>query len=706
MANPTKDNSVFREVASKASIVKVISYYLGSTATIRKGTKYACRCPFHDDHNPSMQIDEQKGTFHCYVDDHKGDSIAFVEQYAKLKPIEALKKVCEICSLELPESIKGSTSYVPSVESKYPNELKALNDLAGYYELSLKSKKGEAAMKYLEKRGISPDIISHFRIGFAPEDNKKGIDSLRSLGNDVNTLQRAGILSNGTQLVDTYQNRIMFPIEDRFGHIVAFSGRRIDENQPGGKYINYRDTPLFRKSTVLYHYAEAKETASKDGYLYMVEGFMDAIAFVRAGINSVVATMGTALTEDHIKMISKLNVEVRLALDSDEPGQSSMERLLPTFRDSKIPYQVQRTFKGAKDADECLTKFGKDEFLKQVNSLYDPFLFLFGRFIRKKNDLKNSQAVLKFLNSARPYYLALDALTKEQDLRILEKNTELSIQSLKDVLEGKSTKQIESLSASEEQTPYKKQNSNTRYTKYPKKRDYENAFDPTKSTSGKYSDEDYVSMIKKEALEYCRKDNLLLPLMNPVRENKLMDNASTDYMKKLIELECELMIVLTQNRYACQLFQESQCTFLIPPFYAFYSRYLTSMYIRNPEMSSLKKADFNTIQESWSKEVLSSSDAEEESPFAMDDFEEEDPGETVQMPAEYKDFLSSIFASISCIIKSRFDPDNFKKALKDDLDLVRIYGFLKERQNKVWEDFDKISYIDLCQQIKNKGKKK
>lgn len=697
MANTTQSNSIFRIVASQASIVKVISYYLGSSAVIKKGNRYTCRCPFHDDHNPSLQIDEKKGTFHCYVDNHQGDSIAFVEQYAKLKPIDALKKVCEICNIPLPNELNKSETFVPTIESQYSKELKALSDLESYYELSLKSKKGEPGREYLKKRGIDDEVIAHFHIGFAPEDSKGTIDSLRNLGHEVNTLQKAGILSNSVSLKDAYENRIMFPIDDRFGHVVAFSGRQIDKSQPGGKYINYRETPLFRKSSVLYHYHQAKDTASKEGFLYLVEGFMDTIAFVRAGINSVVATMGTALTDEHIRMIQKLNVEVRLALDSDEPGQSSMERLLPLLQKSHLQYRIQRTFKKAKDADECLTKYGKEEFLKQVNSLYDPFLFLLGRYIRKGNSLEDSQSLLRFLQGARSYYQALDSLSKEQDLKILSSNSKLSIDSLKDILEGKNKNSSVSENQPQSQNTDIKKEYPYPYSK--RKRRIEPDFDPTKSTTGQYDDPKLVEKVQELALDYCKRKHILLPLLDKAK--KLNLTQGIDYMERLVKDEAQLIIVMCQSKIACQMFQDSQSTFLVPPFYEFYSQYLTSIYIQNPVKKSLEQEDYDWIISSLTKTEELTDNEVNDSPFDMEDFVVDSVESNLD--DDGRTLLIESIGYIRKIVKSLFDKDKFRSGIKQDIDNVRIYGYLKEKENIQWDDMVCISFINfICDIQKSK----
>ena len=174
--------NIFKEIAAKASILKVIEAELGANRIVKKGNSYVCLCPFHEDHSPSMNIDVRRNTFHCWVDDHKGDPIAFVEQYEHLSPMEALKKVCSICSIPLPQELSNRKEYVPTVEREYPEELKALKELSHFYQLTLSSALGEKGREYLASRKIPQEVIDHFGIGFAPEDPSEAIRSLRGLG--------------------------------------------------------------------------------------------------------------------------------------------------------------------------------------------------------------------------------------------------------------------------------------------------------------------------------------------------------------------------------------------------------------------------------------------------------------------------------------------------------------------------------------------
>ena len=209
-------------------------------------------------------------------------------------------------------------------------------------------------------------------------DNTRSIKVLRERFNcSVETLEKAGILANsGSGFYDRYRDRIMFPLENTKGDIVGFSGRIYKDSDKGeSKYVNSPETPIFQKSTILYNFRNAKDSVRKDGYLYVLEGFMDVIACYKAGINSAVALMGTALTEAHIALFKELGVEIRLCLDSDNAGQNAMYSTLKLFGKAKLKYKIVRKFTGAKDADEYLNAFGTDGLIDALNSLAEPIEF-------------------------------------------------------------------------------------------------------------------------------------------------------------------------------------------------------------------------------------------------------------------------------------------------------------------------------------------
>lgn len=359
------------EVHDKADIVKVTSAFL---KVIPKGNRFTAICPFHADTNPSLSINPEKNIFKCFVCGAGGDSINFVRRYTGVSFREAVERVAQIMGIPIPTSFGKQTAAAPKVTGAQM----ALDDLQKFYRMMLVSPQGQRALDYLHNRGMDDATIEKFGIGYAPADGTMAIRSLRDkMGRSVEDLEEAGILSKGSaQLRDRYTERIMFPIRDAFGHTVGFSGRKYLPDDPSdSKYINSPETSLFIKSKLLYNLDNAWEPARKAGYIYVLEGFMDAIAVTRAGIPAAVALMGTALTKEHIGLLQRLHVQVRLCLDSDAAGQLAERNNAPLLSQAGVPYRVVKPFTQGKDADEVLHNAGPEALVAALNNLLDALTF-------------------------------------------------------------------------------------------------------------------------------------------------------------------------------------------------------------------------------------------------------------------------------------------------------------------------------------------
>ncbi len=688
MSFQNDENNIFREVDQKADIVRVVSNFLGSNNVQKKGRIYVSLCPFHNDTNPSMQIDPNRNTFHCWACGSKGGSIAFVKKYKNIKPMEALKEVASICSIPLPDRI-SSNQYVSLIEQKFSKELKALNDAAKFYQLSLASKNGTDGREYLEKRGLPKEIIEHFGIGYAPSDPKMLVNALRSQGYDVSTLSRAGILSSSSELEDRYQDRIMFPIEDNSGHLVAFSGRILKKKDGVGKYVNYPETPLFKKAEILYHFSKAKEEARRKGYLYIVEGFMDVIAVCRAGCFAVCGTMGTALTEEHLKAIMDLGVEVRLCLDSDEPGQIGEERAAKELLRHAIPFRIVRKFTCGKDADEVLS-YGKEKggelLFSQLERLYDPFLFFLRRTLGERKMLTDAKEIQKFLVDHQMYFASLDAVSQEQDLNWLSKVCSLSKETLSKVLKNVSVKT--------EWEP-----------RYPAE---EARYQPIEDNNGKRPWRPYRRRQEPSYVINCTwSDNFMLPdiilQLNRMTKESMMGqgiNAS------LLANECSIVMVLTHAYSAFELLESAKIDFAFEPFH-----YLVNLigleYLSHPgKREPFHPADYESLKSKIIALKDSSKQAEEEDdPLGLFVDEEAEEKETANFQEDYRDFLLSFQEGMRRLPSDCYD----ENAHKQNLTLHPLYYNLnrlqaKKRISGVLSDEEEIEIITLMGKIrKNSG---
>ena len=425
-------NSVFQNVINNSSILDVVTHYLGAGSIKKQGKNYVCLCPFHDDKHPSMSLDIRRNIFHCWSCNEKGGVLEFIIKYKKLSKMDALKELASISNIQLPTDIKSNST--PSIKNKFPDEINALSDLSKFYQLMLASNYGSEARDYLKKRNLDEETIKHFEIGFAPSDNKKSIDALEKKYS-IPVLENAGILSSSNKMEDRLFNRITFPLKDTSGVIVAFSGRAIEKNDTA-KYINYSDTSLFTKGDLLFNYYDAKNHTKNSQFIYIVEGYMDAIAYYRANIKAVVATMGTALTSTQIKLIKNLGVEVRLSFDTDIPGQTNQIKIMNQLLSNNIKVNCVKPFTKYKDADEVFSNGGSKLLDELSKKLIDPFLYYLAFVLHGRKKIEDSDEINKFITNSKYYYSRLDKVNKLKDLEILSRITSLSNEQLEKLYFG------------------------------------------------------------------------------------------------------------------------------------------------------------------------------------------------------------------------------------------------------------------------------
>lgn len=352
------DDRVIEEIKNKANIVDVISRYIN---VIKKGNNHLAICPFHNDSNPSMNISESKQIYKCFSCGAGGNVFTFVSEYEKVGFLEAVKKVADIVGYDLSEY----EIETPKVDTKKEKLLKLVKDASEFYNYNLLNSDNDG-IKYLSQRGITIDVIDNFKLGYAPSDSSKTLRYLTKKGYTVEEIIEAGIGINNNGFLDRFSGRVVFPISDINGNIVAFSGRRIDDSK-SNKYINSNENILFNKSECLYNFHEAKNYILQTKKVYIVEGFMDTIALYKSNIRNVVATMGVNLSSKHIRAIEKLNAEVILSLDSDEAGQSSMFKLVEAFKNTNITLRVTAPSVSGKDLDEIYNLEGEKGVNEFVN---------------------------------------------------------------------------------------------------------------------------------------------------------------------------------------------------------------------------------------------------------------------------------------------------------------------------------------------------
>ena len=359
------------ELRARVSIADVVGAKVKLT---KKGREYQGLCPFHNEKTPSFTVNESKGFYHCFGCGAHGDIIKFEMEANGLPFMDALQKLAHQAGLQMP--------HFSAKDKKEEEERKSLYDImegaCAFFERELRMPGGAAGLKYFtEKRGLSKDTIKKFRLGFAPNNNAL-MAHLKAQGIEEKEMKELGLIAipedASRRPHDFFRNRVMIPITNKQGRIIAFGGRVMEKLEP--KYLNSPDTPIFNKRRNLYNLDKAREVAYKEKKLIICEGYMDVIALDRYGFGYAVAPLGTALTEEQIAEAWKVCPEPVLCLDGDSPGvkaaMRAVDRVLPML---KAGYSLKFLFlPDNQDPDEYLQAHGHDSFaalLEKTSPLID-----------------------------------------------------------------------------------------------------------------------------------------------------------------------------------------------------------------------------------------------------------------------------------------------------------------------------------------------
>lgn len=383
-------DELIHKIKDSNDIVDTIGSYLPLT---QKGKNFFAVCPFHDDHSPSMSISKEKQIFKCFVCGHTGNSISFVQDYLGISFVEALEVLAKNVHIDLKLDKKEN------VNSPYKDMYSLYNIALSYYKNNLNSKEGEEARKYLENRKLDKDTINYFDIGLSLSG---GLSEGLSKKYSENLLEEAGLSNNGK---DVFINRIMFTIKDNEGNPAGFSGRKYDDSD-APKYVNSKETPIFKKGGILYNYYNAKNDIKKKKEIIISEGFMEVIRCHTIGIDNVVALMGTSFTKDHLAVIKKDKVDVVLNLDQDEAGKIATIQIGKLLMKEGISPTVI-IFSKYKDADELIVYEGAEAFInayeKRVN-----FIDFELDYLKKNKDLSDSVSLAEYIKESIEAINAVD----------------------------------------------------------------------------------------------------------------------------------------------------------------------------------------------------------------------------------------------------------------------------------------------------------
>ncbi|MBQ3475337.1 MAG: DNA primase [Bacilli bacterium] len=408
-------------IQKKINIVDIVRDYV---PLVQKGKNYFGICPFHDDHNPSMSVSNEKQMYKCFVCGAAGNVFNFVKDYNKISYYEAVQEVANKVGINIKIDKNLKTQ-----ENKFQKQYDIYDISNKFYQNNLNTNLGKIARSYLKDRLINEEIIKHFEIGLSFNDNNL-TKLLKNKGFDDDLLVKSGIcVKNNNSIYDIYRDRIMFPLWDINGKTIGFSGR-IYEGNDSSKYINTMETDIFKKGSLLYNYHNAREFVLKENKLIIVEGFMDVIRLYSIGVYNVVASMGTAITKEQISLIRKITNNVVLMFDGDSAGEKATNSFIEVSKDVDFDISVVRLEEDL-DPDDYIIKKGKEKMIYHLNNAKSLIDYKLNK--EKKNlDINNGEEVSRFINKIAPSLSKInDDIALEVEINKLAKMIGLSVDLIK-----------------------------------------------------------------------------------------------------------------------------------------------------------------------------------------------------------------------------------------------------------------------------------
>ena len=385
MAIPEK---FIQDLVDRSDIVDVVSGYVRLSK--RSGANMFGLCPFHSEKTPSFSVSPDKQIYHCFGCGKGGGVISFIMEIENLSYPEAIAFLAKRAGMQMPEE-------TDSAEGKKRARMLAVNkEAARWFYANLSKPEGAPAVQYIQRRGISPAMVKNFGLGAAPDTWESLRNAMREKGFTDNELFDAGLVKRGKNggFYDAFRNRLMFPVIDVRGNVIGFSGRILGDGEP--KYLNSPETLTFNKSRNLFAMNLAKK--SKSGYIILSEGNIDVVSLHQAGFDSAVASLGTSLTPEQARLISRYTNEVIIAYDNDGAGLKASQRAIGILEKLDIKVRVLR-MSGAKDPDEYIKTKGPEAFRKLLEGSENQMDYRL-RAIREKYDLNVTEQKSDYLREA------------------------------------------------------------------------------------------------------------------------------------------------------------------------------------------------------------------------------------------------------------------------------------------------------------------
>ena len=413
---------VIEEVRMRSDIVDVISGYVKLQ---KKGANYFGLCPFHHEKSPSFSVAPQKQMYHCFGCGVSGNVITFVMEYENYSFREAVEMLAGRCGVKLPKM-----EY--SKEAKAQADLKAAlleinKQAANYFYYQLKQPQGRAGYDYLQRRQLTDETIRRFGLGYSNKTSDDLYRYLRGKGYDDTILKETGLVTieeRGSR--DKFWNRVMFPIMDVNNRVIGFGGRVMGDGEP--KYLNSPETKLFDKSRNLYGLNYARTSRQK--FILLCEGYMDVISMHQAGFTNAVASLGTAMTEQHAALLKRYTEQVILTYDSDNAGVKAALRAIPILKNAGISAKVLN-MRPYKDPDEFMKNLGPEEFKKRIENARNSFLFEID-VLKEGCDMQDPEQKTDFYNKAARKLLDFpEALERDNYIQAVSREFFINYENLK-----------------------------------------------------------------------------------------------------------------------------------------------------------------------------------------------------------------------------------------------------------------------------------
>lgn len=406
-------DSFLQELKMKTDIEDVISTYV---TLKRRGAALVGLCPFHNEKTPSFTVYPATQSFYCFGCGAGGDAITFLKKIENLDYLDAVKTLAQRAGLQMPQE-----GFDDSLSKRRRRILEMNREAARFYHSVLLSPEGKVGYDYYIGRALSAATINHFGLGFAPNQWDALLKHMRAKGYQPAELVDAGLARKGQKgYYDNFRNRVMTPIIDVRGNVIAFGGRVLDDSKP--KYINTGDTLVYKKTNELFALNFAKD--SKEDALILCEGYMDVIAMHQAGFTNAVAGCGTALTTEQVRLISRYAKEVILTYDADEAGQKALQKAMTLFDQTDVKVRIPALV-GGKDPDEIIRTYGRDKFKGMLEGASNETEFRL-LALRRQYNLATTQGKIDFIGGALQILATLPPV--EQDLYVSRLSEELGVE--------------------------------------------------------------------------------------------------------------------------------------------------------------------------------------------------------------------------------------------------------------------------------------